>query len=405
MRCRRSLAGTFKQDPAEIEKTISRWRKLHPDATFAIAIEATKGALINALIEYDDLEIYPINPAALASYRKAFAHGGGKNDPTDAMLIAQYLKHYQDQLRPLRHDSPLTRELADLSRNRRRLVDQRADLANELTAVIKQYYPAVLQLGAAKAYANFVLRLVINYPTLADAQKAGKTRLRKFFYGLGLKANTEQRIETLIDAKPLCRDEVVLRSSARRAVALCELLQTLSRQIRRHETELKQLLPQHADLAVVAGLPNAAAFTQARMIGVLGDDRSRYPTVECLQAATGIAPVTIQSGKMKLVRCRWASPKFSKQTFHEYAGQSIGASRWATAFYNLQLSRNKSPQAAKRSLAFKWQRIIHACWLSGEAYDEDRYIERLKATGSPLYDLILLADQDGGEPVTKTAKG
>ncbi|MEZ6090066.1 MAG: transposase [Pirellulaceae bacterium] len=44
--------------------------------------------------------MHPINPAALASYRKAFAHGGGKNDPGDAKLIAEYLKHYQYRLRP-----------------------------------------------------------------------------------------------------------------------------------------------------------------------------------------------------------------------------------------------------------------------------------------------------------------
>ena len=32
---------------------------------------------------------------ALANFRKAFAHGGGKNDPTDAMLLAEFLqKHF-----------------------------------------------------------------------------------------------------------------------------------------------------------------------------------------------------------------------------------------------------------------------------------------------------------------------
>jgi hypothetical protein len=43
---------------------------------------------------------------------------------------------------------------------------------------------------------------------------------------------------------------------------------------------------------------------------------------------------------------------------------------------------------AKRALAFKWQRIIHRCWQDGVPYDEQRYIERLRATGSPLITLM-----------------
>lgn len=56
--------------------------------------EQTRGALINALLMFSDVHIFPVNPAALANYRKAFAHGGGKNDPADAQLLCQYLSHY-----------------------------------------------------------------------------------------------------------------------------------------------------------------------------------------------------------------------------------------------------------------------------------------------------------------------
>jgi hypothetical protein len=68
------------------------YRERFPDCTFAVAIETTKGPLINALINYTDVIIYPINPAALANYRKAFAHGGCKNEPSDAKLLADFLQ-------------------------------------------------------------------------------------------------------------------------------------------------------------------------------------------------------------------------------------------------------------------------------------------------------------------------
>jgi hypothetical protein len=103
---------------------------------------------------------------------------------------------------------------------------------------------------------------------------------------------------------------------------------------------------------------------------------------------SGIAPVTIQSGRMNVVRSRWACPKFMRQTFHEYAGQSINGSGWAKAYYDIQISRGKSKQTARRALAYKWQRIMHKCWASGTPYSEDRYVERLRATGSPIIAML-----------------
>lgn len=185
------LTGKVIQDPKAIDDLVQAWRKRFPAATFAVAVETTKGPLITVLLRYDDVVIYPINPAALASYRKAFAHGGGKNDPSDAMLLAEYLRHYIEKLRPLRQDDPLTREIASLAEDRRRLVDQRTAHCNEFKAVLKRYFPVVLQLQAAKIYADFVIRFVLKYPTLAAAQKAGASRLRKFFYGVGAKQRSK----------------------------------------------------------------------------------------------------------------------------------------------------------------------------------------------------------------------
>ena len=384
----KSSSGIFQQSPDAIANAVAQWKQAAGQATLALAIEATKGALINALLEFDGIEIYPINPSAMASYRKAFAHGGSKNDIVDAKLLVQYLMHYRDQLRPLQQDDPLTRELAALCEDRRDLVERRADLSNELTAVLKSYFPAILQLGAAKPYAVFLLALISKYATLGQIQKAGAHKLRKFFHAQGLKANAEKRIATLLAATPLTTDETLLRVSARRATGLCEQLQVLNKLIKRIESELERLVPQHPDHAIAASFPHAAVATQARLITAMGDDRSRFPTAASLSACSGIAPVTIQSGRMNVVRRRWACPKFMKQTFHEYAGQSLAGSVWAKAYYDLQLSRGKSKQVAKRTLAFKWQRIMHRCWETGEPYDEARYIERLRATSSPIVELL-----------------
>ena len=380
--------GSFEHAPEAIEQAVQAWIKQAKGAAIAVGIEANKGALVNALLEYPPITIYPINPSALSHYRKSYAHGGGKNDPVDAKRIAGYLRDRLDQLAPLSQDSPLTRELATIAQDRRIAVDQRADLSNQLTALLKQYYPAIRELKPAKPYAEFFLKFLLAYPTLRDAQSAKKARLLKFFHGVNMKGKAERHAQTLLDAKPLTNDEVTVRCLARRAVMLAEQLLVLNKHIKRYETLLKKLLPEHPDYYFVESLPGSSTNTQARMIAALGDDRGRYATAESLQAATGIAPITTQSGRSKLVHRRWACSKFHRQTFHEYARLSINMSRWAQAFYDQQVAKGKSAPTALRALAYKWQRIIHACWRSGEPYDEARYIERLRATGSPLVKLL-----------------
>lgn len=254
--------------------------------------------------------------------------------------------------------------------------------------MLKQYYPAVMQLKAAKIYAQFILKFLKKYPTLSKAQKAGAKRLRDFFYGVGAKRTAEDRVQIILGAVPLTKDEVVLSTLSRRVVALCELIHSLNTTIDRYDDHLKILVREHVDYAIVASLPNASTNTQSRMLAALGDDRSRYPNAHSLQCAAGISPITKQSGKQKIVCARWATTKFMKQTFHEYAGLSIKKSRWAKAYYLNQIEKGNTPQMAKRALAFKWIRIIRRCWEDRLPYDEERYIQRLKETGSPLAKLV-----------------
>lgn len=384
-------AGIFEHTPEAIENVVQKWTKQANGATIAVGIESNKGALVNALLEFPAITIYPINPSALAHFRRSFAHGGGKNDPVDASRIAQFLQDRISQLSPLMQDSPLTRELSTIAQDRRIAVDQRADLSNQLTAMLKQYYPAIRDLKPAKPYAEFFLKFLLAYPTLSDAQSAKKTKLLKFFHGQGMKRKAEQHAQTILEAKPLTKDEVTVRCLARRAVMLAEQLQILNKHIKRYDESLKKLLPEHPDYAIVASLPGASTNTYARMIAALGDNREKYKTPESLQAATGIAPITTQSGRSKLVHKRWACNKFQRQTFHEYAQLSVNTSCWARAFYEQQIAKGKARPTALRSLAYKWQRIIHACWQSGEPYDEARYIERLQAMNSPLVKSLSLA--------------
>src|SRR5262245_10193598 len=94
----------------------------------------------------------------------------------------------------------------------------------------------------------------------------------------------------------------------------------------------------------------------------MGSERERFDSATNLQRYTGVAPVTKQSGKMHYVHRRYLCPKFERQSFHEYAKESVLWCRWSAAYYLDQRSKGKPHHTAVRALAFKWQRIIWRCW-------------------------------------------
>ena len=113
----------------------------------AVACELKKGPLINALMKYAHITIFPINPSAVAKYRKAFSPSGAKSDPVDAQLQVEILRDHGKKLRPIEPDSPQVRALAQLVISRRKLVQDRVDLTNTMTADLKNYEPQVLEWG------------------------------------------------------------------------------------------------------------------------------------------------------------------------------------------------------------------------------------------------------------------
>ena len=107
-----------------------------------------------------------------------------------------------------------------------------------------------------------------------------------------------------------------------------------------------------------------------------------------------------QSGGKCHVHRRYLCPKFMKQSFHEYAQESVLWSRWAAAFYGQQRQKGCGHHTAVRALAYKWQRILWKCWQSRTPYQEEIYEAALKKNGSPL--VVLLDRIELGKSTMKT---
>jgi transposase len=355
----------------------------------AIALELSKGPIVYALQKYDFLVLFPINPSTLAKYREAFTPSRAKDDPTDAELALDLLLCHPDRFAPLEPQSALIRTLSTLVEQRRELVNDRVRITNRLRNALKQYYPQTLEWFEdidTPLFCTFINR----WPTLAQVKRARPSTLERFFrqHGVRFPQVIARRIKAIKAATHLTRDSAVVMPYRLNVLVLAEQLQVTLLAIRRYDDEIAQLAPQHPDYALFSALPGAGPSLAPRLLVAFGEQRSRFKSAAEVQMYCGVAPVTERSGNKHWVHWRWQCPTFLRQTFVEWAAQTINKSFWAGAYYRQQKAKGCSHRAAVRALAFKWIRILYRCWQTSTPYDELTYLEALRRRGSPLLDQL-----------------
>jgi transposase len=168
------------------------------------------------------------------------------------------------------------------------------------------------------------------------------------------------------------------------ASALARQLEELVKAVRELDEKIAELTRRHPDEPIFRSLPGAGDALVPRLIAAFGSDRDRFDSAEQLQCYSGIAPVSRESGKLRLVVSRMACPKFLKQTFHEFADHARKWSSWSRACYQQKRAAGCKHHAAVRALAYKWIRIMFHLWKTGKTYHEKLYIEQLKQRGSKV---------------------
>jgi transposase len=362
----------------------------------AIALELNKGPIVEALRKYDGLVLFPINPMMLARYREAFTPSRAKDDPTDAELQLDLLLRHRDKLKPLAPQSPEMRALSQLVEHRRRLVADRVRITNRLTSALKTYFPQVLQWLPNKETMLFC-DFLSQWPTLKAAQLARRSTLERFFrqHHVHGEQRIHERLEAIKSATALTSDEGIMMPQALLVKTLVTQLRVTLEAIGTFDQAIAERAQRHPDFALFEALPGAGAVLAPLLLVAFGEQRERYGSAAEVQTYAGIAPVMERSGKQSWVHWRCQCPKFMRQTFVEWAAESIQFSFWARAYYQQQRDKGAAHQAAVRSLAFKWIRIVFRCWQTGTPYNEATYLAALQRQGSPLIPNLAKSSKKG----------
>ena len=360
----------------------------------AVALEQKRGSVVNLLLPYAHLVLFPVPASMSASYRKTFVPSGAKDDPSDASWILDLLLRHRDRLRRLEPDESNTRLLLMLVEDRRQLVDDKTRLSLRLQDCLKQYFPQLVRWFDPDS--ALVADLLKQWPDLQHLQRCHDGTLRSFFrrhhYG---EERILQRIEAIRAAVPATNDPAVLEAGSMKARHLTESMATLREQIARLERRRDELVAAHPDTPIFASFPGAGPSTVPRLIAAFGTCRERYQSAFEVECDSGIAPVHIRSGKIDRVSFRHACQDFTRQTFHEFAGQTIPRCEWANAYYQAHCHTPQQHHAAVRALAFKWIRILFRCWKDRKPYDDQLYLTSLRRRSGLLGQALASATSVG----------
>ena len=287
---------------AELDELLARWPNMK------VAIERGEGLLVEHLQQHG-LPVYCISPKISARARERYRLAATKSDAFDAFVLADTLRHEHTHRRPLSTPSPVTAELAAVTRDRERIIESQRAVESQLRAILEAHHPAPLHLFSTLDR-DITLAFITDYPTPARAGRVGEARMQAFCrrHGYSGRVPAAELVERL---RPHLLSASPGTTAGKQFTAglFIDQLRLLNTQVRACDKRIDQLLAVHPDAVIFRSFPGIGPITAAVLISEMGDDRARYPQPAVLLAETGLAPVTRASGRMHQVHFRYAANK------------------------------------------------------------------------------------------------
>ena len=374
-----SSFGEVQHQLKDLDDWIRELVKMAGSRKVAIAIEQKRGSLFNALVQRENVVLFPIDPGKAASYRKSFSKEA-KTDQNDALYLARMLKERIDRLDRFIEISPLSNEIHETARLRRLSVDELTRVKLKLQASLKACFPLVLELfGTVDSDAT--RQILKRWPTQRLLKRAHAKSIRCALSDAGIKdqQRQDQLIDTIRNSPLFCQDSSFSESHDLHVKQLVGQYALIKKVIREYDQRLVELVGKHPDGKLFLSIRGAGPVAAARLISAFESEAPQCPTADHLSARAGIAPVPNSSGKNSGKRhvARYACNKYLKQTFHEFVDRARLWCPWTKARYQQLRAGKMKHAAAIRKLARSWIRILFRMWHTKEKFDGLAYLQKL----------------------------
>lgn len=352
-------------------------------APIPVAIETPRGLLVSALRQ-TGRRVYAINPMAVSRYRERHTVARTKSDHVDAMTLANILRTDAHAHRPLPADSDLARAIAVLSRATQDATWRRTRATQELRAVLREYYPGFLTAFAKGTVTNLAspeARAVLELaPTPGAAARVTKAQLAAALRRAGRKRGIDKlatHLRHALRAEQLRQPTTVENAFGRQTLALLSSLNAECAAVDQLGDATTEAFQQHPDYAVITSFPGLADLSGARVLGEIGDDRTRFTNARALKAYAGSAPVTRASGRSISITRRSVKNDRLNAAGFLWAFAAMAKSGAPQDHYRARRERGDRHAAALRHLFNRFLGQLFHCLHTGQHYDP------VKAFGTP----------------------
>lgn len=375
---------TFPHTPEGFEQLENARRRLDvAPETCLVGLETAHTILIDFLWDRGYTQLFVIPPNAVKSAQGRYRQSGARSDQSDARLIADLLRTDRHRWQTWRPDSELVRRMRGKVSLIHYLTKQIISRSNRLRAVMLRYYPVSLHVFSGLK-AQITLKFIQKYPnpgtaaSLKYAEFEAFARQNGYTHVRRLPACFARLQRPQVAAAP-----VVVQTYQSEAVLLATLLLAEIRAKNNALQELNTLFAQHPDRVIFQSLPGAGELLEPSLLAKFGDVRERFPSPGSLQALAGTCPVTVSSGKRKVVRFRRSCDVEFRTIVQQWAKASLRESVWANMYYQRIRPHCKSESHAYRNLANRWLAIAWTLWQKHTPYDQDYHLRQHALRSKP----------------------
>lgn len=356
------------------------------DTQFIFGIETSHTIVLDYLIGYGYRDIYILPPAMVKSSRGRFGAARSCTDKSDAHLNADLLRTDRARLHPWQPDSLQTQKIRAHVGLTHYLTQNITRTSNRLNAVLMRYYPQATKVFSSLRN-SIAIEFILHFPSPYQAQSLSFQEFSDFVrsHHYSHSSKIPACYARLQESFPGTSSNMI-DVYQQEAVILTTQLKALICNKKSLMKSIANEFCQHPDAFIFNSLPGAGDFLAPALLSKFGDDRSRYPSRESIQAVAGTCPVTRASGRRKKVLFRRACDSDFRTYSQQWAMESLKQSSWANAYFNSVRPRCHSVSHAYRCLANRWLAIAWRLWQDRVEYDENYHLHQrsLKAKAIPV---------------------
>jgi transposase len=349
-------------------------------AAVVIAIEVPRGTVVETLLERG-FHVWALNPKQLDRFRDRYAVAGAKDDRRDARVLAHAARTDPAAFHPVAATDPVTAQLRECSRHDAELAEDLGRAANRLRDLLLRAWPELLVLVPA-ANEPWLWALLALAPAPDIASRLRPASVRALLRRHHIRRLTAEEVVAVLRGPQVYLVPGTREGIAIRVRDLVAQLAMLQRQRAHAEQQLARLLapppdapPQdareHRDAEILQSLPGLGTRIAGTMLAEAAAALRRRD-YHALRAQTGIAPVTKQSGKSRVVHMRLACNGRLQHAMYCWGQGAVRLDPHTRAHYARLRTAGHGHARALRGVGDRLLRLLVVLLTTGACYDPDR---------------------------------